>query len=130
VTLAVERATETQIARMRKLAEYMLVTCRDGSLTAAQLEERINASEVEFHQTVFDAAGGQLAGEFHRVLVEYFKDVYGHGPHNAPQNFLGLKQHLELVNAFVARDAARAVVTLTEHLRPIVSSDESPGESE
>ena len=121
VPLAVERATAEQIARMRELADEMLKLVRKRAVRPAQLEQELNAREIEFHQLVFDAAGGRLAGQFHRVLVEYFVDAYGHGPHNLPPAVLGMQQHVELVEAFAARDPQQAVVILTEHLRPIVA---------
>ncbi len=120
VPLAVVRATSLQIDRMRALAEQMLGLVQQRSVNPLQLELELNRDEIEFHQLVFDAAGGRLASEFHRVLVEYFNDAFGHGPHNLPPVIQGMEEHLDLVAAFATRDAGRAIRTLTQHLLPIV----------
>ena len=123
VTLAVERADQSQIDRMRALAREMLKQVRKRERSTKASRKTLNQLELEFHRLVFEAAGGQLTSEFHSVLVEYFQQEYGHGPHNQAATLHGMREHLALVDAIEARDRSRAVTILSEHLRSILVPD-------
>lgn len=125
VALAVERASTAQINRMRTLAKAMLKLVRKRRLSPKTARKSLNELELKFHQLVFEAAGGRLTGEFHGVLVEYFQQEYGHGPHNQAATLQSMREHLALVDAIESRDASQAVAILAEHLRSILVSDPS-----
>lgn len=123
VPLAVERATEAQIDRMRQLSDEMLKLVRKRSGNSAEVTAHIAAREIKFHDLVFEAAGSGLTGDFHKVLVGYFDEAYGQGPHRQPPNVRDMQDHARFVEAFAARDATRAVAILTEHIRPMLRAN-------
>jgi len=120
VTLAVERATDPQIARMRQLAAEMLKLVRKRTGNSADLRRQIADREIEFHQLVFDAANGRIASQFHQILVGYFDEAYGQGPHSGPPNGKDMQDHVKLVDAFAARDVVKAVLIMTDHIRSML----------
>lgn len=117
--IAVERASEEQVARLASLAAEMRKLMKiygtdpDGVLNA------FNAKDVQFHQTVLEAAHGDLASRFHDVLVEYFRadDMLG-----TPPTLAVVRQHERIAKAIAKRDVAAAVQLLTEHLRPLLGA--------
>lgn len=120
VPLAVERATEAHITRMRELAEEMLRLVRKRSGDSVELSRRITDCEIEFHRLVFEAAGGGLVEQFRNVLVGYFDEAYGHEPYSQLPNAKDMQDHLRLVAAFAARNVGAAVEILADHVRPMI----------
>lgn len=120
VPIAVERATAAQVARMRELAAEMLKLVRKRTRNSLEVRRQIVGREIEFHQLVLDAAGGRLAGQFHKILVGYFDAAYGQGPHSGPPSAKDMQDHVALVEAFAGRDSARAVAVLADHIRPML----------
>jgi GntR family transcriptional repressor for pyruvate dehydrogenase complex len=121
VPLAVERATPEQIERMRQLADEMLSMFKQHSATGKLEPLRIAEREIEFHQLVLDAAGGEYASRFHQLLVEYFHAAYGQGPHSGPPNLKDMQDHVRLVKAFAERNPGKAVAILVDHIRPMLT---------
>jgi GntR family transcriptional repressor for pyruvate dehydrogenase complex len=115
--LAVEQATPGQIERMRQLADDMLALVRRRSLSPQELNAAVTAREVEFHQLIFEAAGSEIAGRFHELLLEFFQETGPQGPHSAPPDLKGMQEHVRLVEAIADRDVSRATQVLAEHLR-------------
>lgn len=122
VPLAVARATVEQVERLRELADEMLKLVRKRRGDSSELRRQIAEREIAFHQVVFDAAGGRLTSQFHQILVGYFDEVYGHGPHSAPPNVKDMQDHAKLVDAFAARDVAAAVEIMADHIQPMLET--------
>ena len=76
----------------------------------------VNPREVQFHQLLFDIAGSQLTGRFHRLLIEYFYKAFQKGPFDQAPPVEKMRQHVELVEAIAARDLSRAIDILTAHI--------------
>ncbi len=125
VPLAAERATPEQIQQLRRLAEEMdqLVSEHPGA-TMRRILPALLKKEIAFHQMLFTAAGNNFARRFHELLIDYFHETYT--PRYAPQldNKVHMKEHLQLVDAIEARDAARAVSILIRHLRTSLVEEE------
>lgn len=122
VPLAVARATIGQIARMRELADEMLKLVRRRTGDSAELRRQIADCEIAFHQIVLDAAGGRLTSQFHQLLVGYFDEAYGQGPHSEPPRVKDMQDHVRMVEAFAARDVAAAVEIMSDHIQPMLES--------
>jgi DNA-binding FadR family transcriptional regulator len=122
VPLAVVRASHEQMARMRELADEMLKLVRKRTGDAAELSRQIAEREIAFHQIVLDAAGGRLTSQFHQILVGYFDEAYGQGPHSAAPRVKDMQDHVRLVDAFAARDIAAAVEIMSDHIQPMLES--------
>jgi len=122
VPLAVARATDEQRARMRELADEMLRLVRRRTGDSADLRRQIADREIAFHQIIFDAAGGRLTSQFHQILVGYFDEAYGQGPHSAPPRVKDMQDHVRLVDAFAARDVAAAVEIMADHIQPMLET--------
>jgi len=117
--MAVERASEEQVVRLASLAAEMRKLMKSSDADPTGVHNAFNAKDVQFHQTVLEAAHGDLARRFHGVLVEYFRvdDMSGRPP------TLGVvRQHERIAKAIAKRDTAAAVQLLTEHLRPLLGA--------
>jgi GntR family transcriptional repressor for pyruvate dehydrogenase complex len=131
IPLTVERATLEQIERLRRLALEMRRHAEEQAraetmvVTPAFLER-----EIEFHQLLFNAAGGDLAGRFHSLLIKYFHEAYYDrtqgGPLEMPTRIIldNTQEHLQLVDAIADRDLGKAVAVLDRHLRSLVEAKE------
>jgi len=115
--LAVERASQEQISRLASLAAEMRKLMKSYDTDPAGVRNAFNAKDIQFHQTVLEAAHGDLARRFHDVLVGYFRvdEVCG-----APPTLGIVREHERIARAFANRDTAAAVQLLTEHLRPLL----------
>ena len=120
--LAVERATADQIANMRRLATEMFEMLESPDRPVRAVEEYVAEREIRFHQQVFDAAGSEFASRFHVVLVEYFHESYGPGPHSTPAVLKDMEDHVKLTEAIADGDVCRAHLTLVDHIRHTVTS--------
>ncbi len=129
IPLTVERASSTQIERLCQLAQEMRRYAEKHAIgDTITVSEAFLEREIEFHQLLFDAAGGDLAGRFHSLLVKYFHEAYTHGPHGQPLELPAdslledTLEHLQLVEAIGAHDVSKAVTILNRHLRPLLGS--------
>ncbi|NOY42082.1 MAG: FadR family transcriptional regulator [Planctomycetes bacterium] len=121
IPLTVERATDEEIAHLRRLADEMLCLIRKRSGPREQIARDITKREIEFHQEIFEIAGGEIAGEIHGMLVEYFHEAYGHGPHSRPPVLKDMQDHMKLVDAIQQGEVGQAVVILSAHIQPMIS---------
>jgi len=115
--MAVERASAEQVKRLGSLAAEMRTLMKSYDTDPVGVRNAFNAKDIQFHQTVLEAAHGDLAKRFHDVLVEYFRvdDVCG-----APPTLGIVREHERIARAIAKRDAAAAVQLLTGHLRPLL----------
>jgi len=120
--LTVERAGDEDIEHMRALADEMLRLVRNRSGSREQIARDITKREIEFHQRIFDIAGGELAGKIHGLLVEYFHEAYGQGPHSQPPIHKDMQDHVKLVQAIGQRDIGQAVAILSDHIRAMITA--------
>ncbi|MFH1742258.1 MAG: FCD domain-containing protein [bacterium] len=119
--LAAERVTPEQIDCMRRLAEEMRAMVKPSQSISRAVEEYVAAREIEFHQLLFDAAGCEFAGQFHSVLVEYFRESSGEGAYSTLPTVKDMEDHVKLVESIAERDVGKAVDVLVDHIRHILS---------
>lgn len=122
IPLAVERATPEIIEAMRLIATEMhdIISRSDGNLTEEALPE-ILPREIQFHELIFKAAGGEFAQRFHSLLADYFHDAYQHQrAFPIPGVLDEMTEHLQLVEAIVRRDVGEAIAILRHHLQPLL----------
>ena len=108
-------APAEQVEKMRRLADEMLKLVRKRKGDSMELRRQIAEREIAFHQLVFDAAGRRLTSQFHQILVGYFDEAYGHGPHSAAPSVKDMQDHVKLTDAFQSRDVAAAVQIMANH---------------
>lgn len=129
IPLAVERANPDLIQRMRQVASemYAIISGADGMLTREVLPD-ILKREIEFHELIFEAAGGEFAQRFHSLLSDYFHDAYQQQRSLPISGVLDeMRQHLQLVEAMEKGDVPAAVAVLRQHLQPLVEEEKTAG---
>ncbi|WP_437202283.1 FadR/GntR family transcriptional regulator [Planctomicrobium sp. SH664] len=115
--LAVQNASEEQIARLKSLAAEMRAMVEAAEGDPFGLRHAFLEKELEFHGTLFDSTGSEFASQLHETLVNYFRQS---------EKFLSLpdlrivKEHEALAEAIAARDIAEAARVMSAHLLPIV----------
>ncbi len=108
--LAVERATETDIAELRDLVEQGLDALENGSYTMAM--------SAEFHVRVASCAHNpaieMLVKTFHGPMLMSLQQARDAAP---LMGVRGAHEHVELVEAIERRDVARAHDVMSRHLQ-------------
>ncbi len=115
--LAVKRATEEQIERMRFLAEEMREFPEISGPKRKELAEDFAKREIEFHQLIFAAADCEFGTQLHSVLIEYFFEAFINRPKRAWPSRKDVDDHVKLVEAFAVRDIPEAVAIMVSHLQ-------------
>lgn len=117
--MAVERATEEQLARLASLAAEMRALMKSYDTDPDRVRVAFDAKDMQFHQAVLEAAHDDLARRFHDVLVQCFRvdDICGALPTLAV-----VREHERIAKAIAKRDTAAAVQLMTEHLRPLLGA--------
>ena len=114
--LVIDLATPRHIEQLRRLAREMLELVEKPEGSQRPVARGVNPREVQFHQLLFDIAGSQLTGRFHRLLIENFYKAFQKGPFDQAPPVEKMRQHVELVEAIAAGDLPRAIDILTAHI--------------
>lgn len=107
---ACQRATNRDIARVRKLHDEMIAHYRNGAEGAYLSHNR------EIHRTIFDIAGNPtLSAFYHQILtrIHCFRFVVRKSPEHWSS---AVAEHEEIIAALEARDGPRLASLLRDHV--------------
>lgn len=116
--LAVEHATDEQIARLAQLVEEMRMLVENAEGEPFALRHAFVEKDLAFHELLFEAADSALATQFHQVLMDYFHQ--GEESFAMPDRRV-VDEHNTIVQAITARDAGAAIRVMSAHLYPILA---------
>jgi GntR family transcriptional regulator, transcriptional repressor for pyruvate dehydrogenase complex len=117
--LAVQNVTSEQIIKLNVISSEMRRLIKQKKKVTSKAEKELNELDFMFHQTIFEAAHGQLVKQFHDVLLEYFKQGENYG---IPFNSEMLREHERITKAITNRDFYKAHEYLSKHLQPLIKS--------
>ena len=114
---AAGRAAETGGSEALKTIRAKIQTFRDGEIPTAA--EHITVDD-QLHATVANLAGSRILAELIRDLRQKTK-IFDMG--QVPERFKpGIAEHLEIIDAILARDTARAQAAMRTHIDNVRSS--------
>lgn len=122
IPLAVERITAPQLERMRKLADKMHSIFTKKPISR-ETEKQIAHYEIQFHQTIFDAAGCKFTEQIHALLVQYFFESSADGLHRSLPTLKDLEDHKKLVDSMEKRNVNESVALMVDHIRHILPNE-------
>lgn len=116
VDLAVQRATEDQVARLDALAEEFAqhVAAQPGSRSCGDIE-------LDFHRTILEATHNTLLMRMHHVVAAYFIRAAREVPGWQECDEGTVWEHRAIAQALGERNVERARALLTGHLSKLVS---------
>ncbi len=107
---ACQRATNRDIARVRKLHDEMIAYYRNGAESAYLSHNR------EIHRTIFDIAGNPTLSAFYQQIltrIHCFRFVVRKSPEHWSS---AVAEHEEIIAALEARNGARLAGLLRDHV--------------
>jgi len=122
VELAARRATPEQLQRLMELAEEF-----DRFKPGKSVTRSIDDIELDFHRTILEATHNSTLTRMHHILAVYFlrsqREVPGWDLSGTDINTRW--EHRAIAQALIDRNAERARVILTGHLRTCIRSQDS-----
>jgi len=119
--MAIGRVTSEQIDQLTSIAVEMRRVMKSFNDDPVGATLAFNQLDLQFHKTILEAAGADLASQFHHVLVKYFREDE---PRMAAPTFGMVREHERIARAIAKRDSALAVQLLKQHLQPLLESTE------
>ncbi|WP_121633682.1 GntR family transcriptional regulator [Tropicibacter alexandrii] len=112
--LAVERATDAQIAQIAEVQDRMARLYDDLDMID------VFELDMEFHRTIAQASNNPVLAEAHRaILARLWRARYLSATRKRSRDRV-LRQHTEIVEGLQARDAARVANSLRAHLEHLL----------
>jgi len=113
VEMAVVRATNEDIERLKKLGKELMTKLIEGS----ESEEAMSEIDIEFHRTILAATRNPLLKGLHHVITAFFRRAPHELPRWRPKEEPCPWDHAAIAAAFADRDVERARALLSAHFR-------------